>query len=50
MGDIAGLILLFCSWSVLIVAGWVVLVWRRTSNLGPNEIVFYVFLVLFKDG
>ena len=37
--------------SALIVGGWlVVVVWSRKSCLGPAEITFFVFLVLFKDG
>ena len=50
MGEKEGLILKFCSWSVLIVGGWVVLAWSRMYYLGPAEIAPCVFLVLFKDG
>ena len=29
----------------LIFSGWVMVVWRRKSCLGPDEISFFVFLV-----
>ena len=50
MVETEGLVLLFYSWTVLIVGGWVALAFSRKSYLGPAEIVSCVFLVLFKDG
>ena len=41
---------IFVVWNALIVGGWVLVVWSRKSYLGPAEIIFFVFLVLFKDG
>ena len=41
---------IFVVWNALIVVGWVLVVWSRKSYLGPAEIIFFVFLVLFKDG
>ena len=48
MGETEGLILLFCSWSILSAGRWVVLAWSRKFYLGPAEIASRVFLVLFK--
>ena len=40
----------FLVWGALIVGGWVVVAWSKKCYLGPDEIVSFVFLVLFKDG
>ena len=37
-------------WSALIAGGWVVVACSRKSCLGPAEFVFFVYLILFKDG
>ena len=50
MGETDGLILLFCSWSVLTVSEWVVLAWSRMSYLGPAEMASFVFQVCSRMG